>query len=315
MQLGMALPQRGPTASPDNIVRAATEAERLGLDSVWVMDRLLRPLRPVELAPGGPTAELPAYYATVFDPIETLSHVAAVTERVLLGTSAINALLQPPVVLARRLATLDQLSGGRVIAGLAQGWLADEFTATGVPMARRGAGMADYIGVLRAVWGQDPVTYEGRFYDVPASEIGPKPAQPAGIPILVAGSSPDFFFGIVDEPAVGPATIRAGEIADGLNTYQRSGEALVAEVTAFREAARAAGRDPDRLPIVARMDAVLADHAPPGDQRPLFTGTVGQWADDIARMDGWGIDHVILDIDAPLDAQLDAMDDLRRLTR
>ena len=314
MQLGMALPQRGPTASPDHIVCAATEPERRGLDSVWVMDRLVRPLRPVELVPGGPAVELPAYYATVFDPIETLSYVAAVTERVQLGTSAINALLQPPVVLARRLATLDRLSGGRVVAGLAQGWLADEFTAVGVPISRRGAGMTDYIGVLRAVWGEDPVSYQGRFYEVPPSEIGPKPARSGGIPILAAGSSPDFFFGLVDEPTAGPATTRAGRLADGLNTYQRSAEALVAEVTAFRDAARAAGRDADRLPVVARVDAVLTDGTPAGDERPLFTGTVTQWADDVAQLGRWGVDHVILDIDAPLDAQLDAMGELRRMT-
>jgi alkanesulfonate monooxygenase SsuD/methylene tetrahydromethanopterin reductase-like flavin-dependent oxidoreductase (luciferase family) len=145
MQLGIALPQRGKDASVEKIARVAREAEAIGLDSVWAMDRLLRPLRPVQLLPGVDAQPLPEYYANVFDPIETLTYVAALTERVRLGTSAINALFHPPVVLARRLATLDQVSGGRVIAGIVQGWLADEFVVAGVPRTRRGGGMAEHV--------------------------------------------------------------------------------------------------------------------------------------------------------------------------
>jgi alkanesulfonate monooxygenase SsuD/methylene tetrahydromethanopterin reductase-like flavin-dependent oxidoreductase (luciferase family) len=96
MQLGIALPQRGKDASVENIARVAREAEAIGLDSVWVMDRLLRPLRPVQLPPGVDAQPLPEHYANVFDPIEALTYVAALTERVRLGTSAINALFHRP---------------------------------------------------------------------------------------------------------------------------------------------------------------------------------------------------------------------------
>jgi hypothetical protein len=188
MQLGVALPQRGKDASVENIALVAREAEAIGLDSVWVTDRLLRPLRPVQLLPGVDAQPLPDYYANVFDPIETLTYVAALTERVRLGTSAINALFHPPLVLVRRLATLDQVSGGRVIAGIVQGWLACEFVVAGVPRTRRGAGMAEHVAAMRAVWAQDPVRFQGRFCQIPASETGPKPLQSASAAVPPTGS-------------------------------------------------------------------------------------------------------------------------------
>ncbi|GAA5039293.1 putative F420-dependent oxidoreductase [Thermocatellispora tengchongensis] len=301
MRLGIALPQRGKDVSAEDIARVAREAEAMGLDSVWVMDRLLRPLRPVRLLPDAPAEPLPEYYATVFDPIETLTYVAALTERVLLGTSAVNALFHPPVVLARRLATLDRLSGGRVIAGLVQGWLEEEFTAAGVPRSRRGEGLAEHVAAMRAVWGEDPVHFEGRFYRIPESQIGPKPLQPGGIPILIGCSS----------PSGGPGGERAGRIADGLHPYHWTREPLAAEIAAFRAAARAAGRDADALPIVARADGRLSGTPLAERDRPLFTGTLEQWEDDLAYVRELGVGHVFFDIEAPVEEQLRTMRTLR----
>jgi len=96
-----------------------------------------------------------------FEPLETLSYVAALTERIKLGTSVIDALFHPPVMLARRFATLDQFSNGRVIAGLGQGWMPQEFETANVPMKRRGAGLDEVIDAMRACWGPDPVELPG----------------------------------------------------------------------------------------------------------------------------------------------------------
>lgn len=297
MKIGIALPQAGENASPEKIVRAARGAEAIGLDSVWVMDRLLRPTRPVAPFPGMPEAPLPESYGNVLDPLETLAYVAAVTERVQLGTSAVNALLHPPVLLARRLATLDRLSGGRVLAGLAQGWLEDEFIAVGVPRSRRGAGMAEYVEVLRAVWGPDPVRFEGRRYRIPESEIGPKPVA-GHVPILFACSWPE----------VGPATVRAGRVADGLNPYPMARSALAAEVAAFRSAAEAAGRDAGALPVVVRLGGEPGGVA---DDESLLAGPVERWVDDLAFVASLGIDHAFVDMDAPLDERLSLMEVVR----
>jgi alkanesulfonate monooxygenase SsuD/methylene tetrahydromethanopterin reductase-like flavin-dependent oxidoreductase (luciferase family) len=103
----------------------------------------------------------PEAYATVFDPLETLSFIAARTNRTALGTSAINVLYHPPVLLAKRLATLDRLSGGRVVAGVTSGWMAEEFAVTGVPRTRMGDGFDDHLAAMRAVWGRIPLSTKG----------------------------------------------------------------------------------------------------------------------------------------------------------
>ena len=163
MELGIALPTSGPLAGPANIARVAQEAERLGYDSLWTYERLLRVTAPISMG-GGEPAPMPEAYRLTYDPLETLSYVAALTQRVRLGTSIVDALLHPAIVLAKRFATLDQLSGGRAVAGVGQGWMPQEFASTNTPMYRIGAGMDEVLAAMRARWGLDPVAYEGKFY-------------------------------------------------------------------------------------------------------------------------------------------------------
>jgi probable F420-dependent oxidoreductase len=300
LQIGIVLPQTGNEATPERIARVAEQAEAAGLDSVWVLDRLLRPVRPISRAPGAPEEMLPPSYGCVLDPLETLAFVAARTERVRLGVSVSLALFQHPVLLAKRLATLDSLSNGRVIAGVAQGWMADEFTVSGVPETRKGAGFEEFIAAMRAVWAPDPVTFAGRFYQIPPSEIGPKPVQPYGIPLLIGGYA-------------SPAIARAGRLADGFNAYVMSREQLAGQVATFREAAMAAGRDPDALVIIERADASLTDEPLPEPERAQFTGTVQQWAENLAQSADLGVSHAFFSVDAPDDTALAALSELRRL--
>jgi alkanesulfonate monooxygenase SsuD/methylene tetrahydromethanopterin reductase-like flavin-dependent oxidoreductase (luciferase family) len=119
IKIGVHLPIAGRDASPDLIARVALEAERIGLDSIWTWERLMRPSVPIPMGgPGGPVMEAPEPFGTVYDPIETLAFVAATTSRITLGTSVLDSLFQSPVILARRLATLDRLSGGRLVVGI-----------------------------------------------------------------------------------------------------------------------------------------------------------------------------------------------------
>jgi alkanesulfonate monooxygenase SsuD/methylene tetrahydromethanopterin reductase-like flavin-dependent oxidoreductase (luciferase family) len=193
MKLGVNLPIAGPGASPEAITRVALEAERVGLDSVWVWERLMRPTAPIAMGgPGGPVMDAPEQFGLVYDPLEALAFVAASTSRVTLGTSVLDALFSSPLVLARRLATLDRLSGGRLVVGLGQGWMEQEFVAAGVPISRRGAGFEEHVRAMRAVWGPDPVEFEGRFYTIPSAEIGPKPVRPwwSAVPHRLRSSAP-----------------------------------------------------------------------------------------------------------------------------
>ncbi|HEV7973725.1 TIGR03619 family F420-dependent LLM class oxidoreductase [Amycolatopsis sp.] len=290
MKVGIGLPNGGLRVDAESLVRLAVDAETLGLDSVWALDRWLRPHAPVTM-PGVPVPITmpPESYATVFDPLETLSFIAARTSRIMLGTSAINVLYHPPVLLAKRLATLDRLSGGRVIAGVTSGWMAEEFAVAGVPRTRMGDGFDDHLAAMRAVWGPDPVVHNGKYYPIPKSDIGPKPARPGGIPLVA---------GYVTEAGLR----RAARIADGLHPYRDNFDDLAADLALWRETTEAAGRAWDSMPVVLRCTGSLRPA-----QGKLFSGSVMEWVEDLARLDELGVDHVFVQFgpEMGLDATLD----------
>ncbi|GAA3115727.1 TIGR03619 family F420-dependent LLM class oxidoreductase [Streptosporangium carneum] len=214
-RIGVALPSFGPHAGPEAIVAVAQAAERLGFHSVSASERLLLPAGPDWRNEMG----LPETY--VWETLETLTWAAAHTRRIRLGTGIVNALFQPPITLARRLATIDRLSGGRLDVGLGQGWLPEEFTASGVPATRRGAGFEEYLAALRACWGPDPVEHDGTHYRIPTSTVGPKPLN--GLPVYI---------GALARPAVE----RAARIGDGLVTAVRDWESSATEIGWYRQA-------------------------------------------------------------------------------
>ncbi|WP_370519358.1 LLM class flavin-dependent oxidoreductase [Nitrososphaera sp. AFS] len=119
----------------------------------------------------------------MFDPMETLTFVAAKTEKIALGTCVIDMLFHNLVILGRQFATLDVLSNGRCICGLCIGWSKDEYMVSNVPFENRGARADEFIQVLTRIWTDDIVEFRGRYYNIPASKIGPKPIQKPRIPI------------------------------------------------------------------------------------------------------------------------------------
>lgn len=278
IKLGVHLPLSGTEASPDAITAVAREAERQGLDSVWAWERQLRPTVPIPMGgPGGPVMDAPEMFGLVYDPLEVLAHVAAVTDRVTLGTSVVDALLESPLLLARRLATLDRLSAGRLLVGLGQGWMAQEFEAAGVPMSRRGAGFEEHLRAMQAVWGPDPVSFAGRFYRIAESQVGPKPVRSGG-PALLVGA------------AASVAVERAARLGAGLTLVIFDWESVTGMITTFREAAAGAGRDPADLPVVLQVNGSLSEQ--PLDERGPLLGSPEQVADDLERAAGLGVDHV-----------------------
>ncbi len=278
MELGVGLPTSTPYASVGSILRIAEEAERLGYNSVWTYERLLYPIAGTT-RPDGSTQMLPDSYKSTYEPIETLSFVAARTQRVKLGTSIVNAPFQSPVLLGRRFATLNRLSNGRAIAGLGQGWMPEEFAVSNSSIKERGKRVEEYIAALRAIWGPDPVSFEGSFYSIPASLINPKPVQQGGIPILMG-------FGTL------AAVKRAARLADILNPIAFSFEALEGAVTTFRSAAEEAGRDPSSLKVYVRANVPITASALPEDKRPFLGGSPGQIAEDLARVEKLQVDEV-----------------------
>ncbi|WP_084964377.1 TIGR03619 family F420-dependent LLM class oxidoreductase [Thermoactinospora rubra] len=277
MDLGVALPTSGPYASVETIVRVAQEAERLGYGAVWTYERLLFPT--AGATSGGSPLPLPDYYASTYEPLETLSYVAAWTSRVRLGTSVVNAVFHNPVVLARRFATLDRLSGGRAIAGLGLGWMDQEYEAVGVSRRTRGEALEEAITALRAAWGPDPVGFHGKHYTIPSSAINPKPVQRPGVPVVLAATTP-------------AAIDRAARLADGLNPIGFSYESLAEAIARFRASAADAGRDAADLQVIVRANTPLTAEDLDGS-RPFLAGSARQVAADLDRLAPLEVDHVL----------------------
>jgi probable F420-dependent oxidoreductase len=278
IKIGVHLPVAGREASPEAIARLAQEAERVGLDSVWSWDRHLRPTVPIAMGgAGGPVMDAPETFATVYDPIEVLTYVAATTTRITLGTSVLDSLFQGPVILARRLATLDRLSAGRLVVGIGQGWMEQEFVAAGVSMKRRGAGFEEHTRAMQAVWGPDPVRFDGRFYQIPESDIGPKPVRPGGPTLLVGAGAPT-------------AVERAARLGAGLTLVIFDWDIALETIKTFRAAATVAGRDPATLPIMLQVNGNVTEESL--DERGPLLGSPEQVADDLEQAAALGVQHV-----------------------
>ncbi len=145
LKIGFSLPHMGSVASAENIAKAARFAESENFDSIWVIDRILWPAEPQTPYPPSPDGSWPEVYQTVIDPISTLTYVAAITEKITLATGIIDMLYQNPLILANRLAALDNLSKGRLLLGFGNGHSKDEFDAAGVPFEKRGERADEFL--------------------------------------------------------------------------------------------------------------------------------------------------------------------------
>lgn len=289
MKAGILLPHIGDNATKENVLYVAKEAEEEGLDSVWALERLLWPLKPQTPYAASPDGSLPTEYQNVLDPLETLTYLAANTERISLGTSIIDMLFHNPVVLARRFATLDNLSGGRTIAGFGLGWSKDEYDVSGIPYKHRGKRADEFLQVLKRVWTDDVVEFQGKFYSIPASRIGPKPVQRPHPPILLGGFSPNTFLRII-------------KYADGWMPVAGFGplDQLELAINGLRESARALNnnKDPSNVSVVVltypNVIESPSNSSSSQQQRLPMSGTIDQIGSDIERIKGMdGVEHII----------------------
>lgn len=187
MQIGVKI---GPASDRAELLRSALTCEQAGVHSVWLSERVAVPL------------DKPHPYKPMVDPWIGLAFVAAVTERVMLGTSVSQIALRPPVLMARELATIDRLSGGRLIVGAGAGWVEEEFTTAGVDFATRGGRLNEFIRLLRHLWANSDKPWNGKHFSVPAVRLI-EPLTPGGPPIYCGAS--------------GPAGLRrVAKLADGL---------------------------------------------------------------------------------------------------
>jgi alkanesulfonate monooxygenase SsuD/methylene tetrahydromethanopterin reductase-like flavin-dependent oxidoreductase (luciferase family) len=168
MKVGINIPNLGPAAGPEGIVRVAEKAEELGFSTIWSTERLLWPVNP-RVGYGGMDIPIPENYKIQLDPIDVLSYAAAVTKNVRLGTSILNLPFYNPSLLARRITTLDVLSGGRTVIGFGMGWSPEEFEAAGMPMKTRGERADEALDILHTIWKDDPVEFNGKHWRIAKS--------------------------------------------------------------------------------------------------------------------------------------------------
>ena len=304
MRIGFGLPNIGRLGSAENLSKVAERAESLAYDSLWTIERLLWPVKPQVPYPVTADGSLPEGYKYSLDPLDTLTFVAARTKRIALGPSVLDIPYYNPVTLARRLATIDVLSNGRLRVGLGLGWSKDEMDATGADMKQRGAMADEFLQVLKAIWTTDPVKYHGKFYRVPESYISVKPVQKPHPPIYMAAFAP-------------AALKRLASMADGWNPVAIPLAGMEQMFGAVKQMAKEAGRDPLKLAMVVRANLHITDK-PVGADRGIFAGSLDEIREDAQACAKIGAHELIYDVTFEKQAQtiegwLKLMETLRKL--
>jgi len=266
MDYGLALPNLGDGAGPEGILAAAQAAEEHGFTDAWTTDHLLV------------DRENADDYGRLFEAVTTLAWLAGATRSIRLGTSVIVVPMRNAVVLAKELATIDALSGGRLIAGFGVGWNTTEFGNVGVAnrFRERGAYLDETIAVCRHLWSGSADPFHGRFHDFDDYVFEPLPAQGADLPIWLGGR---------DERALR----RVGRVADAYQASATKPPSYAPRIPIIREAAEAAGRPMPRLAARARLEI-------DGGAQSFYTihGSAADCAAEIRAFAELGVDHLAL---------------------
>ena len=274
IHLGVKLPHTGAAVANGSIPMRARELEAVGFDSLWVSDHVVLPSVMASHYPFSADGRASWPGDTPYlETVVVLAAAAAATTRVRLGTAVLVLPQRNPVLLAKQIASVAQIAGGRVELGVGAGWLREEFDALDAPFDGRGARMLEWIELMRACWTGRPPEFSGDHYRLPP-DLFVLPTPPAPVAVYVGGHSPR-------------ALRRAGTIGDGWLAQQSAlefdPELLAAEVGAVRAAAAAAGRDPGASRIVLRIiDSV---------------GRADFVASRLADLAKAGVDEVIVDVD------------------
>jgi probable F420-dependent oxidoreductase len=269
MRYGIALPNYTDLASPEAIEDTAAVAERLGWHAVWTTDHVL-------VDRSKPSAD----YRVNYDAIQVLAWVAARHPTLRLGTSVIVVPQRNAVIVAKELATLDALSGGRTIAGVGVGWNEREFgnLDASARFATRGAYLSESIELWRHLWSGTDAPFEGRFHQLDDFVFGPLPPQGASLPIWIGGRSE-------------AALRRAGRLADGYHSSATSPTAYAERIPVIRAAAEAAGRPMPTLSARVRVEFGAPE---PSATYYAARGTSEEVAADIRAFAELGVEEIAL---------------------
>ena len=265
MDFGIVFANTGPFVDPEAAAAFAIKAEEVGFESLWTVEHVVVPAGYESTYPYDPSGRMPGNDdAPIPDPLIWLSYLAAVTSRIKLATGILIVPQRNPLVLAKQLATLDAMSGGRMEFGIGVGWLEEEFDALGVPFDGRGRRTDDYVAAMRALWADDRATHHGEFTSFDDCVMRPQPERGA-IPVHVGGHSD-------------AAARRAGRLGDGFFPGKGDHAELTRLFDVARAAAAEAGNDPDDLVLTSGGNGAVGSRA----------------LDEVKALAEMGVDRVVL---------------------
>ena len=280
MKFGVCLTHYGREVGSVELVEAVEEIERLGFESIWVTDHVVIP-------EGVREAQL-IYREHMLEAFTVFSYLAAVSQRALLGSSIIVLAYRNPVVMAKMLASIDVLSGGRVIFGAAAGYMEGEFDALGARFEERGDVSDEYLRIIREIWTHDRTSFSGRYFNFDNVSTSPRPVQQPGPPIWIGGRSKR-------------AMRRAVELGDGWHPIGLTAEEMK-EGRAYM-ARLCERRNIDRVPVMSLRANLLVE----GVSEPVgpyagragntpFKGDPSLIRDRVAEFGEAGVEHIVLDM-------------------
>lgn len=270
MKVGVNLINFGPSATPRNLERWVSVVEGLGYHALLTSDHIVT------------TQDVQGRYpAPFYEPLTTLGYLASASDRLLIGTTVMIVPYRHPLEVARAIANVDQLSGGRCIFGVGVGWATQEFAALGVPFNRRGAITNEYLAAMKAAWANETATFEGEFVAFDEVFTAPLPVQRPHPPIWVGGASD-------------AAVLRAIRLGDAWHPIRiKMHDFAEREVPRIRRMAAAEGRSVPAL--CPRLRFEITAKPVPDDHRCAGHGTVEQIHSDLSQLAALGCEHVILD--------------------
>jgi probable F420-dependent oxidoreductase len=269
-------------------------AEREGFESLWVYDRILYAINPQHGYGGTPDKkEWPEYFKNVLDPLTTLAFIAANTSKVNLGTCIIDMTFHNPITLAKEFTTIDILSEGRTIGGLGIGWSKDEYLAANISYEKRGERANEILQAMKKVCTDDIVEFNGDFYKVPKSIIGPKPIQKPHPKILLGGFSPKTFERMIK--------YGDGYIGVLIGSFEYFANSLKMFNDAIKKSSKRTIRSDFDLTILTYPYLFTSssenDHHH-HNRRPMTGRTIDEIGSDLSKLKSFGVDRVILAVNA-----------------
>ena len=283
MKFGFSLVVRGRDATPETFIQAAERAEALGLDSLWLSAHVIVP-------PQGDSHYAmvegrkypPTWLEAYWEPFTILGYLSAVTKTLTLGTSVVVLPMHNPFEVAKQVAEIDCLSGGRFVFGVGVGWFEAEFKILNQNYRNRGKRTDEALALMKRLWSDDPVSFEGQYYRVETAHFSPKPVQAGGPPIWVAGRS-------------SPALRRVARFGDVFHPVNPSFDYLVEARSELDTLLDAEGRDRQSVKLAAKVPMVFNNEGPQPGMAPTI-GRTQDIVDAIKRFHELGSEHFVFDV-------------------